>query len=262
MLQRAPSQSATRRSAVAWLRRDRPHWWLPALLTLTAGYALYTLWVMAGSWLTDLDSDLYNLHIVPWESSLHLPLQLWVLLGQRAPAMIITGAYILYRARKMRSWTPLAMYGLATVGFVVSVMVIKYGTGRIGPKFTDDAHTVWDGGNIFPSGHVTGTVVLYGVAALVAPLAYRRIAAAIAVFLSVTVGLGTVALNTHWLSDVVGGWMDGAIVLLLAWALAPATGRRLAAHWRAIRDWHRGAGMATETLPFDTTALRRTSGVR
>lgn len=224
-------------------------------MVLASLYFVYSLSVLAGSWLTELDSYLYDLHIIPQQSSLHLPMQLWVLLGQRAPAMVITGLYVAYRAYKMRSMFPLALYSIAAVGFVASVMALKYATGRVGPKFTDQAHTVWDGGNIFPSGHVTGTVVLYGVAALVAPLPYRKIAASLAVFLSVTVGLGTVALNTHWLSDVVGGWLNGALVLLISWAIAPEVLRRATAYWDRLSAWHRRAQMA-EALPFDTSALR------
>lgn len=256
VFQRQPSPSAVRRFAAAWVRPDRPYWWVPAVIVISSLYVVYSLWVLAGSWLTELDSYLYELHMIPQQSPLHLPMQLWVLLGQRVPAMIITGAYVVYRARKTRSLMPLVIYSVAAVGFVLSVMVLKYATGRVGPRYTDQAHTVWDGGNIFPSGHVTGTVVLYGVAAMSAPLAYRKIAAAVATFLSITVGMGTVALNTHWFSDVVGGWMNGALVLLISWAIAPEVLRRTSDYWERLRAWHRRTRMA-EALPFDTSALRQ-----
>lgn len=255
VFQRQPSSSALRRFAATWVRRDRPHWWLPAVIGLGSLYLVYSLSVLAGSWLTELDAYLYDLHMIPQASSLHLPMQLWVLLGQRAPAMLITGLYIAYRAYKLRSLFPLALYSIASVGFVASVMVLKYATGRVGPRFTDQAHTVWDGGNIFPSGHVTGTVVLYGVAAMMAPLPYRKIATAVAVFLSITVGMGTVALNTHWFSDVVGGWLNGALVLLISWAITPEVLRRTTGYWERLRTWHRQSRVA-DALPFDTSALR------
>lgn len=259
VFQRQPSSSAVRRLAAAWVRRDRPQWWVPAVIVLGSLYVVYSLWVLAGSWLTELDAYLYDLHMIPQQSPLHLPMQLWVLLGQRVPAMILTGAYVVYRARKTRSLMPLVVYSVGAVGFVLSVMVLKYATGRVGPRYTDQAHTVWDGGNIFPSGHVTGTVVLYGVAAMAAPLAYRKIAASVAAFLSVTVGLGTVALNTHWFSDVVGGWMNGVLVLLISWAIAPEVLRRATAYWERLWAWHRRTRM-TEAMPFDTSALRQAGG--
>lgn len=255
VFQRQPSSSAVRRFAATWVRRDRPQWWVPAVIALGSLYVVYTLSVLAGSWLTELDSYLYDLHMIPQQSPLHLPMQLWVLLGQRVPAMIVTGLYVVYRARKMRSLMPLVIYSVGAVGFVLSVMVLKYATGRVGPRFTDQAHTVWDGGNIFPSGHVTGTVVLYGVAAMAAPLAYRKIAATLAAVLSVTVGMGTVALNTHWFSDVVGGWMNGALVLLVSWAIAPEVLHRSTASWVRLRAWHHRVRIA-DALPFDTSALR------
>jgi hypothetical protein len=52
---------------------------------------------------------------------------------------------------------------------------------------------------------------------------YRKTLIAMAVFLSVTVGLGTVYKNTHWFSDVVGGWFAGGLVLLaLPWVMPTA----------------------------------------
>ena len=37
---------------------------------------------------------------------------------------------------------------------------------------------------------------------------------ALAVFVSFTVGLSAIFLETHWVTDVLGGWIAGAIVLL------------------------------------------------
>ncbi len=241
MLQQKGTQRATHGRASAWVRRDVPSWWLPALIAATAGYTLLTLLVLAGSGITEFDSFWYDLDLVPPTSPLHLPVELWVFLGQRVPAMIIAGLYCLYRARRTRSWTPLLMYAMAGTGFVVSVLSVKYLTGRIGPRYTDVAHTVWDGGDIFPSGHVTGTVVMYGLIALLVPLAHRKLATVVAIVLSVTVGFGTVALNTHWLSDVVGAWLNGSIVLLVVWAITPEVQRRLGARLQRIRAWHHAA---------------------
>jgi membrane-associated phospholipid phosphatase len=40
------------------------------------------------------------------------------------------------------------------------------------------------------------------------------------VFVSITVGLCTVYLDTHWVSDVLGGWLAGVLVLLvLPWIM-------------------------------------------
>lgn len=257
VLQSSPASTrAPRGSWAAWLRRDLPHWWLPAVTALAAAYTLLTLLVLAGSSLTDLDGYIYDLHLVPIDSDLRLPVQLWVFFGQRAPAMIISGLVAVWCARRARSVRPLVMYGLAAVGFVTSVLALKHVTGRVGPRYTDIAHTVWDGGNIFPSGHVTGTVVMYGLIALLAPQAHRRLMTMVAVVLSVTVGVGTTALNLHWATDVVGGWLNGALVLLVVWAITPRVEHLLLSHWRRLANWYRATTRAGSDLPFDTTALR------
>jgi membrane-associated phospholipid phosphatase len=64
---------------------------------------------------------------------------------------------------------------------------------------------------------------MYGLVALFVGPRLRPYAAALASFLSVTIGLGTLIINTHWLTDVVGGWLAGALVLCtLTWVLPPA----------------------------------------
>ena len=66
--------------------------------------------------------------------------------------------------------------------------------------------------------------MLYGLVAWIA-VKYRKTLIAAAVFLSVTVGLGTVYKNTHWFSDVVGGWIAGGLVLLaLPWVMPTVEG--------------------------------------
>jgi membrane-associated phospholipid phosphatase len=253
VLLKGSSSSALRRLWATWIRRDVPHWWLPTLITVTTAYTLLTLLVTAGSSLTDFDRSVYDLHLVPIGSPLRLPVQLWVFLGQRAPAMIIAGLVAVWCAHRLRSVRPLIMYGLASVGFVGSVLPFKYLTGRIGPRYTDVAHTVWDGGNIFPSGHVTGTVVMYGLIAILAPQAYRRILTVVAIVLAVTVGAGTTALNLHWATDVFGGWFNGTLVLLIVWAITPRAEQVVTSYWRRLSHWYRAT---TGASPIETAAAR------
>lgn len=52
------------------------------------------------------------------------------------------------------------------------------------------------------------------------------------VALVVTIGLSTVRLDYHWASDVLGGWLLGAMIVGLPWLVAPPTWRR---HSRACR---------------------------
>lgn len=235
VLQRVPSRSRTRQLIATWVRADAPHLLLPAVIAAASLYAVFTVLVLAGPPITGLDQYLFDLHLVPKSSPWHEPLQWWVFLGQRLPAMTIAGLYAFHRTLRTRSATPLTLYAVAAAAFMGSVGVAKYATGRVGPRFTDQAHTVWDGGNIFPSGHVTGAVVMYGVIALIAPRAHRRLLTLVAVTLSITIGLGAVALNTHWFSDVVGAWLNGSIVLAVSWAITPEAQRRAQPILAAIR---------------------------
>ena len=75
------------------------------------------------------------------------------------------------------------------------------------------------GGDIFPSGHTANAVVTWGLLAYLAstPRA-RRWLSAISAVTSLGVGMATVYLGTHWLSDVLLGWVAGLLILLaLPW---------------------------------------------
>ncbi len=139
----------------------------------------------------------------------------YVIFGQRGPATLFFLPYFFWVSWRGRTPRPLVMLVVAFVLLNVSVGVVKIAVGRLGPRQTLYAHDILVGGDIYPSGHVSNTVVLYGVIAMIA-VKHRKFATWAAVFLSVTVGLGTVYLDTHWFSDVVGGWFAGALVLLVA----------------------------------------------
>ena len=120
----------------------------------------------------------------------------------------------------------------------LTVGSVKLATGRLGPALTTRPHAVFDGGDIFPSGHTANAVVIFGVLAMVA-VQHRRTMIALAVFVSITVGLSAIFLDTHWVTDVLGGWIGGALVLLAL----PATYafiERWAAHVAvAFKGWIR-----------------------
>ena len=72
--------------------------------------------------------------------------------------------------------------------------------------------------NSFPSGHVTGTIVLFGLLAYIAWKHWRttkiRVSATM-IYASVTavVGFDRIYLNVHWLSDVIGAVLLGSFWL-------------------------------------------------
>jgi undecaprenyl-diphosphatase len=73
----------------------------------------------------------------------------------------------------------------------------------------------------FPSGHATSSMIFYlSLALAIAPAGWRRIAAAVAILLSLLIGVSRVMLGVHWPSDVIGGWCFGLLWVLVT--LRPA----------------------------------------
>ncbi len=227
----------------------RDSWRTLAFLSLLVCYLLLTLGVIYRSPVLNLDSAIYDWHLrVRWPWAFGW-VDRYVMLGQRAPSTAVALPWIAWRAWRARSPRPLIMLGTALVVLNVSVGVVKTATARLGPLRGSDIHAVFvKGGNIFPSGHVSNAVVLYGILAWIA-VEHRRLAVAAAVFVSFTVGLGTLYLNTHWFSDVVGGWAAGGLVLLALPWLLPTTER-----------WYEAAALSMRRrFPRHRTSQRSTA---
>ena len=160
-----------------------------------------------------------------WDVMLYKPYEHWpdaqgflnsyVVLGQRGPSAIIATVWLGWRSWRTRSWRPLLVLGVALVLLNMTVGAVKIGMGRLGPHYAHviDSSALFQGGGIFPSGHTANAVVTWGVLAYLA-VRHRRTGAVLAGFLGTTVGLTTVYLGTHWVSDVLAGWAAGALVLL------------------------------------------------
>jgi membrane-associated phospholipid phosphatase len=176
-------------------------------------YIALTILVLVPSPVLTLDTTLKNLHLWYHHPQYHGFIDWYVLFGQRGPATLAFLPFFFWIAWRQRSTRPLVLLVTALVLLNVTVGVVKYATGRIGPLHSNDVHAIFAGGNIYPSGHVSNAVVLYGLVAWLVPR-FRKLAIGAAVFLCITVGLCTVYLRTHWFSDVVGGWLAGSLVLL------------------------------------------------
>lgn len=188
-------------------------------------YIVVTIGVLVTpSPLLDLDTYLVNLHLWHHYPQYYPFINNYVIFGQRGPATLAFLPFFLFAAWRRRSTEPLVVLGTALVLLNLSVGVVKYSIGRVGPLHNGDVHLLFAGGTIYPSGHVSNTVVLYGALAWAIPR-FRRTLIALAVFLSVSVGLGTIYLRTHWFSDVVGGWIAGSLVLLALPTFLPMTQR-------------------------------------
>lgn len=111
-----------------------------------------------------------------------------------------------------------------------SVALIKSAVERQRPPASEAV--VHASGYSFPSGHATTSVALYGALAVFAVMRLsgrlRAIAIAVGVGIPVAVGLTRVYLGAHYATDVLAGWLLGALITLAAYPLLSTTrgGRR------------------------------------
>lgn len=247
-----PSLRPTTRLRSAWLdlrqrcaRRPR----LTLAVILLACYLALIVAVIVGSPLDAMDAAVSRWDLFAHSIDVRYTISLLVFTGQRAPAAVAVGGYVIWRAWQTRSAAPLTMFAVALLTLNLSVAAVKYSTGRLGPKETSEAHEVLAGGNIFPSGHASNAVVMFGLVAMLVPPAKRRMAWICASTGAAVVGLGTVVVDTHWVTDVIGAWLAGALVLLAVPVLTPPVHRIIGSRAERFGRWltplgHRAAGLS------------------
>ena len=136
-------------------------------------------------------------------------------------AAVVGLAVVLLVVRRRRAEAVFIV--IALVGTLVLNDWLKLLVQRPRPGF--DWAEVWPETG-FPSGHSMNSFVVYlAIALVIWRLGGRRVgivALVLAIVLVVSVGISRIYLGAHWLSDVIGGYLAGALWLLLlvaAWAL-------------------------------------------
>jgi membrane-associated phospholipid phosphatase len=253
-----------------------------------AAYAAIVVAVLTTSWLVRLDWQVMLFRPYKQWPQIHTVLDYFVVLGQRGPTAVIVAAWLGWRTWKLRTLRPLLVLGTSLLMLNVSVGAAKYGLGRLGPHYatTIGSAEMWQGGDIFPSGHTANAVVTWGVLAYLAttPPA-RRVGSVISAMLALAVGMTTIYLGTHWVSDVLSGWCAGLLVLLALpwfeplvarteeWAMArwarwrrrpvyapPAAASPVAAGGELLSPWlSKGGDSAPARLPVGAGASARTA---
>jgi membrane-associated phospholipid phosphatase len=210
----------------------------------SAFYLAIVVAVLASTWLVALDWKLMLFRPYEQWPEQHAFLDYFVVLGQRGPTAVMVAAWLGWRSWRQHTLRPLLVLGAALLLLNVTVGAVKIGLGRLGPHYATQIGSaeLFAGGDIFPSGHTANAVVTWGILAYLAttPRA-RRYLSALSAVVSLGVGLTTVYLGTHWLSDVLLGWAAGLLILLgLPWC-EPLIGRAEAwilgvrEQWRARR---------------------------
>jgi membrane-associated phospholipid phosphatase len=193
------------------------------LFSATLAFYLAIVWaVVVSSWLVRLDWQVMFFRPYQQWPQIHAFLDYYVVLGQRGPTAVMVAAWLGWRSWRQHTLRPLLALGAALLLLNITVGAAKYGMGRLGPHYATaiGSNEMWRGGDIFPSGHTANAVVTWGILAYLAstPRA-RRWLSALSAVTSLGVGLTTVYLGTHWLSDVLLGWAAGLLILLaLPWS--------------------------------------------
>jgi membrane-associated phospholipid phosphatase len=215
------------------------------LFSGTLAFYLAIVWaVVTTSWLVRLDWRVMFFRPYQQWPGIHAFLDYYVVLGQRGPTAVMVAAWLGWRSWRQHTLRPLLILGTSLLLLNVTVGAAKLGMGRLGPHYATviGSNEMGLGGDIFPSGHTANAVVTWGILAYLAstPRA-RRWLSAVSAVTSLGVGMTTVYLGTHWLSDVMLGWAAGLLILLaLPWfepLIAKAEGALfdLRDRWRARR---------------------------
>ncbi|MCX4668297.1 phosphatase PAP2 family protein [Streptomyces sp. NBC_01381] len=220
-----------------------------------AFYLAIVVAVLTTSWLVRFDWQVMFFRPYQQWPEIHAFLDYWVVLGQRGPTAVMVAAWLGWRSWRQHTIRPLLMFGASLLLLNVTVGAAKIGMGRLGPHYatTIGAHEMGLGGDIFPSGHTANAVVTWGILAYLASTPVtRRYLSALSAVVSLSVGLTTVYLGTHWLSDVLLGWAAGLLILLALPWVEPLIARiegwifSLRESWRERRT---GAAAPAAPLP-------------
>lgn len=131
--------------------------------------------------------------------------------GVRPLLLIATGAIMLWRRRVKSELVLLA----GSVASILLTTLLKGQFGRVRPQIVPWLDLPTNAS--FPSGHSSNTMAILLLFALLSGGGWRTW---LAVGVAVLVGWTRVVLGVHWPSDVFAGWLLGAGVALLAFAVA------------------------------------------
>lgn len=210
-----------------------------------AFYLAIVFAVLVTSWLVALDWKVMLFRPYQQWPELHPFLDYYVVLGQRGPTAVMVACWLGWRSWRQHTLRPLLVLGTSLLLLNVTVGAVKLGLGRLGPHYATQIGSaeMFAGGDIFPSGHTANAVVTWGILAYLAttPRA-RRYLSALSATVSLGVGLTTVYIGTHWLSDVLLGWAAGLLILLALPWFEPLIARTEAWIFAMRRRWRERLG--------------------
>ncbi|HEX3814935.1 MAG TPA: phosphatase PAP2 family protein [Mycobacteriales bacterium] len=190
-------------------------------ITLTAvllALSAITQQVLAMGPLVSVDYAIHNLRFDLRYPQYYDAMLYLVMVGQRGPTAIPVLVIAAVLARQLRSWRPLLLLGFALLALNGVVGVAKVFIARALPSDNTAAVFV-NNGIIFPSGHSSNVVVTWGIASYLltryGPIKRYDVGIAVTAMASLVVGVTSIYLDTHWMTDIVAGWLIGAAILMV-----------------------------------------------
>ena len=118
--------------------------------------------------------------------------------------LALLGAALLVR-RQRRTDAALLVASLAITSLTTNLLKLAFGRPRPQPALVDNP--------AFPSGHTSGSVVVFILLALLVATRHRKQVVAAAALLAGVVGATRILVEAHWLSDVLAGYCLGTAVV-------------------------------------------------
>jgi len=178
-----------------------------------------------------------------------------VMVGQRGPTAIPAIVLAVALAVRARTWRPVLLLGFALLALNCAVGLVKLSVARALPADNTAAVFV-NNGIIYPSGHASNVIVTWGIATYLlvryGPMKRYEIGVVVTATASLIVGIGSIYLDTHWVSDILAGWLSGIAILMITVALD----RR----FPVVRPKHRAPALPV-ALPLPRRSSPRTERV-
>jgi len=196
--------------------------WCPPL-PVVLGSALLGVWltldvVLGGPWLRVDVAVADWVDVIDLRGSTVPNALLWLLsqTGGRATVLVVVGLLTVYIMRQHRVWQPLLRVLVAFVLLTVVVYALKIGLGRTAPG--SGASILYVDGRSYPSGHSANAVLWWGLAVWLVrsyglPAWAVRLFRVVGLAAPVLTSLSMLALNYHWLTDVLAGVALGIVLL-------------------------------------------------
>lgn len=150
-----------------------------------------------------------------------------VMVGLRGIILTICLPWLGWLSWRRKSWIPIAGFILVLLFETGLAGALKMAVGRTFPYQNKGKMLLGTGELAFPSGHATNAVALWGYVAWFVTQGrrnWRRFACALSVLAWITVGVSSWLLRTHWPTDLLAGFLLGAIALLAVINLYVAAG--------------------------------------